>query len=126
MATAWSCSGDTPQEETAALCEDLGHLAATVELIATPPADADVGDLRGATEKLDPTIHEAETADVVADADADAFRDDQKALLEALEGFGDDAPVADLPSEVTAAAATLVGRYARLTTTLDCAALTGG
>jgi hypothetical protein len=124
-AAGWSCSRTTPQEETAALCEDLGHLADTVSLVAAPPADATVADVRGATEKLDPTIAQAEEAGVVADADANALRADQAAVLVALEGIGDDTPVADLPAGSLGPTATLAGRYADLVNTLGCADVTG-
>jgi hypothetical protein len=94
---AGSCARSAPQDEIAAICEDFAHLSDTVDLVATPPAGATVGEVRGATEKLDSTIHELERSGAVDDADADAMRAAQEHVLEALEGIGDDELVADLP-----------------------------
>lgn len=92
-----SCARSAPQDEIAAICEDLAHLSDTVDLVVAPPPGATVGEVRGATEKLDPTIHELERSGAVDDVDADAMRATQEDVLEALEGIGDDELVSDLP-----------------------------
>lgn len=118
-ASSVSCGG-SPGDERAALCEDLGNLAATVELVANPPVDATAGDVRGAIEKLDPTIEQAEDASVLPDDDADGLRADQEAALEALKGIGDDTPVLEVPREALAPTDALVARYRTLVVTLGC------
>lgn len=118
-ATSVSCGG-SPGEERATLCEDLGNLAATVEVIANPPVDAAVGEIRGAIEKLDPTIEHAEDAGVVPDDEADGLRADQEAALQALKGIGDDTPVLEVPRDALAPTDALVARYRTLMVTLGC------
>jgi hypothetical protein len=119
IALTASCA-QSPPEERAALCEDLVNLAATVDLFARPPDDATVGDVRGAIEKLGPTIQQAEDAGVVADTDADAFRARHEAALEALEDYGDDERFAKVPPESVAATDTLAATYRRVLTSLGC------
>lgn len=115
-----SCA-PSPRDERTSLCENLGHLEATVVVFSTPPADATVGQVRGAIEKLDPTISNAEDADVVADADAEALRTEHEAALEALEPYGDDTPLADVPPERLAPASALASRYRATVASLGCA-----
>lgn len=117
-----SCAG-SPEDQTASLCEDLVNLAATVELIANPPVEATVGDVRGATEKLDPTIHQAERASVVQDEEGDALRADQEAVLDALDGIGDDTPLLEVPPDRLTPTDDLAARYRTLVVTLGCAAV---
>lgn len=112
--------GASPSDERAALCEDLTHLSATVELIANPPVDATVGEIRGAIEKLDPTTEQAEDAGVVPDDEADGFRADQEAALEALKGIGDDTSALEAPRDALAPTEALVARYRALMVTLGC------
>lgn len=121
VATSWACS-DAPDDERAALCEDLGHLAATVEVIADPPVDATVGDVRGATEKLDHTIEEAEDASVVPDQEADGFRSDQEAVLDAIDGIGDDTRLLEVPRERLAPTDDLAASYRSIVASLGCLA----
>lgn len=118
-----ACASTAPAEEAAALCEDLGNLVETRAVIVAPPPDATVGDVRGATEKLDPTIEQAEDAGVVPDADADAIRADQEALLEALEGVGDDDELTAMPAEAIEAGRRLTDGLVRLELTLGCEAV---
>jgi hypothetical protein len=120
-ASAWGCASP-PSDEAASLCEDLGNLAATVALIDAPPADATVGQVRGATEKLDPTIHQAERAGVVPDAEGDAFRAAQEAVISALEGIGDDASIAEVPPGRLEPIEELTARYDELIVLLRCPA----
>jgi hypothetical protein len=122
VAVAVSCTG-SPEDETASLCEDLGNLAATVELIANPPVEATVGDVRGATEKLDPTINQAERAGVVPDEEGDAFRAAQEDVLDALDGIGDDTPLLEVPSDRLTPTDDLAARYRTLVVTLGCASI---
>lgn len=119
VAASVSCGG-SPEDERAALCEDLGNLGATVELIANPPVDATVGQVRGAIEKLDPTIEQAQDAGVVPDADADGLRADQEVALEALRGIGDDTSILEVAEGSLAPTDALVARYRNLLVALGC------
>jgi hypothetical protein len=119
VATSASCGG-SPEDERAALCEDLGNLGGTVGLIANPPVDSTVGQVRGAIEKLDPTIEQAEDAGVVPDADADGFRAEQEVALDALRGIGDDTSILEVPEDRLAPTDTVVARYRDLMVALDC------
>jgi hypothetical protein len=121
VATTSGCSR-SPEDESATLCEDLGNLRATVALIGAPPADATVGQLRGATEKLEPTIRQAERAGVVPDDEAQVVRAAQEAVLEALEGIGDDTPVTQVATDRLALTRDLVEGYQGLVMWLRCPA----
>jgi hypothetical protein len=120
---ATACARSTPQEEIAAICEDLRNLSATVDLVVAPPPDATVGEVRGATEKLDPTIHQLERSGAVDDADAEAMRTSQEDVLEALEGIGDDDLVADLPLALLQPARDLGWFYGPFLERLGCTEL---
>lgn len=120
LATAsWACS-DAPDDERAALCEDLGSLEATVDVIANPPIDATVGDVRGATDKLDPTIEQAEDASIVPDAESDGLRAGQEAVLDAIDGISDDTSVLELPPDRLAPTDDLVASYRNIVVSLGC------
>lgn len=116
---AAACAGP-PAEQRASLCEDLGNLAETVSLLATPPPDATVGDVRGAVEKLDPTIAQIEDADVVPEAERVGFRTAHEEALEALEGTGDDSAFVDVPAYPVERVADLVARYRAVVVSLGC------
>lgn len=118
-AAAWGCA-PLPSDEASSLCEDLSNLAATVALIDALPADATVGQVRGATEKLDPTIHRVERAGVVPDAEGEAFRAAQEAVIEALEGIGDDTPITEVPPDRLAPIEELTARYEGVVVLLRC------
>jgi len=115
-------SGCAPSasDEAASLCEDLGNLAATMALISAPPGDATVGQVRGATEKLDPTIDQAERAGVVPDTDGEGFRAAQEAVLESLQGIGDDTPIPEVPPDRLAPIDELAARYEGIVASLGC------
>lgn len=118
-------SGCAPSasDEAASLCEDLGNLAATVSLISAPPEDATVGQVRGATEKLDPTIDQAEHAGVVPDPEGEGFRAAQEAVLESLKGIGDDTPIPEVPADRLAPIDELTTRYEGIVASLGCSEL---
>lgn len=115
-------SGCAPSasDEAASLCEDLQNLAATVALISAPPEDGTLGQVRGATEKLDPTIDQAEHAGVVPDAEGEAFRAAQEAVLESLRGVGDDTPIAEVPPDRLEPIGELTARYDGIVASLGC------
>ncbi len=97
-----------------------GTSAQTVELIANPPVDATVGQVRGAIEKLDPTIEQAQDAEVVPDADAEGLRTDQEIALEALHGIGDDTSILEVAEGRLTPTDAVAARYRDLTVALGC------
>jgi hypothetical protein len=92
LLVAASCDGDTPDEVRADLCGDLGHLGPTIVLLVDPPVNVTIGELRGALEKLDPTVGDLEDSELVAEHLMQALLDARAGYRIALKPFGDDEP----------------------------------
>jgi hypothetical protein len=76
--------------DNADLCQDLTNLQGTVELLASPPRDATVGDVRGNLDKLDGTWDAVHHDPDVPDEEDDALLQSQEDYRDAIEGVGDD------------------------------------
>lgn len=88
-----SSCGPSEAEEVVHLCADLGSFGATFELLADPPADATVGQIRGALEKVAPflgRVRDVDATDEALDGELDAVED---VYRDAFDGIGDDEPV---------------------------------
>jgi len=120
MAAALSCSGPTEAERSAALCRDLENLRDTVGVLVAPPPGVDVGILRGALEKLDPTIGELESSPAVVDGTADAMRDAQESFRDAIEGVGDDERLPRVATAIERPASEVAAAYEALVESLRC------
>ena len=84
-----ACGGSS-SAATAALCQDLTNLQATVAFLAAPPPTATVGDIRGALDKLDSTFQAVHDRPDVPDDEDDALIAGQQDYRDAIEGVGDD------------------------------------
>jgi len=117
-----ACGGSS-SSATAALCQDLTNLQSTVALLADPPSDATVGDVRGALEKLDSTwdaLHD-DNATIPDDEDA-ALTDAKDEYGDAIEDFGDDDAFAPHAAATAGVAARLQQSYEDAKSSLACPA----
>jgi hypothetical protein len=120
LAFAPGCRSSTPNAQAAALCEDLLHLQATVALLARPPADATVGVVRAALEKLDPTFEAVDRSPLVQDGLRGQLGQAKDDFGDALEGVGDDDPAARVAADVADPRQRLVTAYAAVVGVLGC------
>ena len=120
LAAAAAC-GPSPAQKSADLCRDLENLRATVAYVAHPPADATVGKVRSAVDKLDPTfaritgggaIVPPELGDRLASA-----KDDYRAIL---DPYGDDEPFSTVALAEAAFARQLTDAVRAVQLQLNC------
>jgi hypothetical protein len=102
------------------LCSDVSNLQPTVDLLATPPADATVGDVRGALEKIDSTLQAIHDETDVPDAQDDALLDAKDAYDDAIQDFGDDDAFAPHAAAAAGIASGLADAYAAARASLAC------
>jgi hypothetical protein len=115
-----ACRSSTPDEQAASLCEDLLHLEATVTLLARPPAEATVGQVRAALEKLEPTFDAVGRSPLVPDQLRGQLVQAEKDFGDAIEGVGDDDPARDVSADVADARQRLASAYAAAVGGLGC------
>jgi hypothetical protein len=84
-----SCS-HAAANDNAELCQDLTNLQTTVAMLASPPRDATVGDVRGNLDKLDGTWQAIHDDPQVPDDEDDALLQSQEDYRDAIAGVGDD------------------------------------
>jgi hypothetical protein len=120
LAFASGCHSSTPNEQAASLCEDLVHLRATVALLARPPADATVGVVRAALEKLDPTFEAVDRSPLVQDSLRGQLGQAKEDFGDALDGVGDDDLAAEVAADVADARQRLVTAFAAVVGVLGC------
>ncbi len=116
--------GPSSASAHAELCEDLGHLQATVAFLAAPPPEATVGDVRGALEKIDSTWQAVHDDADVPDAEDDALLDARDAYQDEIHGIGDDDLFAPHVAETSGIARGLADAYAAVRARLACATST--
>ena len=98
------------------------NLQPTVDLLAAPPADATVGDVRGALEKIDSTLQTVHDDADVPDAEDDALLDAKDAYDDAIHSVGDDDAFAPHAAATAGIAHALADAYAAVGATLGCTA----
>jgi len=76
--------------DNAELCQDLTNLQGTMQMLATPPRGATVGEVRGNLDKLDGTWDAIHDHPDVPDDEDDALLQSQEDYRDAIEGVGDD------------------------------------
>ena len=86
--------GRSSAADSTALCQDLVNLQATVEFLAAPDPSANVGEVRGSLDKLDPTFQAVHDDNDVPDSEDDALLDAQQAYRDQIADLGDDTPFA--------------------------------
>ncbi len=104
------------------ICHDLVNLQATVEFLATPDPSANVGEVRGALDKLDPTFQAVHKDQDVPDAEDNALLDAQQAYRDQIAGMGDDTPFAPTMQATASIAQALLHDYEVIRQRLACPA----
>jgi outer membrane murein-binding lipoprotein Lpp len=114
------CTSQTPLERAASLCADLSHLRATVDLLAYPPSNATVGQVRGALAKLDPTSANLEHSSLVPSRILDALDEARSSYAEILDGVGDDHDLTEAGVRAGAPGRRLLAAYSDVLDSLRC------
>jgi hypothetical protein len=112
--------GPSSASARAELCSDIANLQPTVDLLAAPPVDATVGDVRGALEKIDPTLQAVHDDTDLPDAQDDALLDAKDAYEDAIHGIGDDDAFAPHATATAGIARGLADAYTAVRTSLGC------
>ncbi len=120
-----ACGSATREDPVASLCEDLLHLRQTVELVARPPLDATVGQVRSALEKLDPTVDEIVRSPLVPEALRGELEDARTAYSGAIANVGDDDPATAVAADIADARQRLGAAYQAIAGDLGCGRPTG-
>ena len=105
------------------LCSDLTNLRATVAFLETPPANATVGDVRGALDKIDSTWQAVHDDADVPDAEDDALLDARDAYQDEIEKVGDDDLFAPHVAATAGVAQALARAYDAVRVQLACASV---
>lgn len=112
--------GRSSSSARAELCQDLTNLQATVAYLAAPPADATVGDVRGALDKIDSTWQAVHDDVDVPDAEDDALVEARKAYQDVIDNVGDDDLFAPHLAETAGIAQGLARAYEAVRARLAC------
>jgi hypothetical protein len=104
----------------AEICQNLVNLQATVDFLAAPGIETTVGEVRGALDKLDPTLQAVHDADAVPDAEDNALLDAQKAYRDQIKNLGDDTPFAPTAAATASIAQGLLHSYEAVRQQLAC------
>ena len=104
------------------ICQDLVNLQATVEFLAAPDPSANVGEVRGALDKLDPTFQAVHNDEDVPDAEDNALLDAQQAYRDQIAGMGDDTPFAPTMQATASIGQALLQDYEVVRQRLACPA----
>jgi hypothetical protein len=115
--------GPSSASAKADLCSDLNNLQATVAFLAAPPADATVGEVRGALDKIDSTWNTVHDDVDVPDAEDDAMIDARDAYADAIEKVGDDDLFAPHVAATHGTAQGLAQAYDAVRVELACASV---
>jgi hypothetical protein len=89
VTTLTACSNGAGGDD-AELCQHLTNLQGTMQMLASPPRDATVGEVRGNLDKLDGTWDAVHDHPDVPDDEDDALVEFQEDYRDAIEGVGDD------------------------------------
>jgi hypothetical protein len=119
VAAASACSRGGLGDNTD-LCQDLTNLQGTVELLASPPRDATVGDVRGNLDKLDGTWDAVHHDPDVPDEEDDSLLQSQEDYRDAIEGVGDDDQFAPYVAATRGIAQGLMRAYQAVRVRLVC------
>jgi hypothetical protein len=114
--------GRSSAADNTEICQDLVNLQATVDFLAAPGPAATVGEVRGALDKLDPTLQAVHEDDAVPDAEDNALLDAQKAYRDQIENLGDDTPFAPTAAATASIAQGLLHGYDVVRQELACPA----
>ena len=106
--------------QRADLCVDLSHLRATIALLASPPADASVGEVRADLDKLDPTFGAVSDSGTVSQDVVDRLVAEHEAYRAVIDGVGDDDRFSTVRAEATAPAQGLDDAFEAVVTALRC------
>jgi hypothetical protein len=123
-ALAPSCRGGTGEEQAAELCEDLGHLEATIAELAAPRPGTTVGEIRGALDRLDPTFEAVQDSDLVSERTAGELRDAQSVYRDQIGGIGDDHPLAGEGLELAGSQRRIAESFEVAESELGCGSIT--
>ena len=104
----------------AELCQDLTNLQGTMEMLASPPRDATVGEVRGNLDKLDGTWDAIHHDPDVPDDEDDALLQSQEDYRDAIEGVGDDDAFAPYAPATRGIAEGLMRSYQAVRVRLVC------
>lgn len=119
VAVAASCGG-APSEEADDLCHDLDNLRGTIDFLATPRSDVDVGLVRSAVAKLEPTFIRAGGSESVPDVIGVRLVGAQEAYAAVLEPYGDDEPITTVRVALAPSARRLTDAVAEVEAALGC------
>ena len=92
VALSVGCIGSSAEETARDLCGDLANLDETITLLTAPTAEASVGDVRGAYEKVAPVLERIAAAPQVSEELETTLIALQEAFRDAFAGVGDDEP----------------------------------
>ncbi len=112
--------GRSSAADNAEICQDLVNLQATVDFLAAPGPAVTVGEVRGALDKLDPTLQAVHEDGAVPDAEDNALLDAQKAYRDQIETLGDDTPFAPTAAATASIAQGLLHGYDAVRQRLVC------
>ena len=112
--------GRSSAADNADICQDLVNLQATVDFLAAPVSATTVGEVRGALDKLDPTLQAVHDDGAVPDAEDNALLDAQKAYRDEIENLGDDTPFAPTAAATASIAQGLLHGYDAVRQRLVC------
>ena len=113
-------AGCRATEDHADICGDLGHLAATVQSLATPSPDASVGAIRGGLEKMDPTFGSLSRSGLADPVVLDRLLRAHVAYRDLVADVGDDETYASLGPAAPPAAAAFRAAFAAARRDLAC------
>ena len=112
--------GRSSAADNAEICQDLVNLQATVDFLAAPGSATTVGEVRGALDKLDPTLQAVHDDGAVPDAEDDALLDAQDAYRDQIDNLGDDTPFAPIAATTASIAQGLLHSYEAVRQQLAC------
>jgi hypothetical protein len=119
-ATLAGCSHTSTAEQRASICPDLANLAGTMRVAFSPPADATVGDVRNALEKLESTWGHIAQASAIASDQRTEISQARLDYLKAVANVGDDDPVSSVASRTAGPASRLAADTAAVWRLLGC------
>lgn len=116
-----ACGGSS-SSAALAICQDLTNLQSTVALLASPPPDATVGDIRGALEKVDSTWEALHDDPAIPDDQDAELQDAKDEYGDAIHDFGDDDAFAPHAATTAGVAQRLDRSYEAAKSRLACPA----
>jgi hypothetical protein len=119
---AMSACRSSETAQRADLCGDLGHLGATIAFLASPPANASVGEIRADLDKLDPTFGAVSASGAVPQDVVDRLITEHEAYRATIDGVGDDDAFSTVRAAAAAPAVGLSDAFESVIAALDCPA----